>query len=293
MEGRGRCKGEVHGGERERALHGCVARRRASHGGMRCTRVCISRLCCVAQQRLLHGSECCTRLCVAGGVCCTNVLARGELLHEAVCALCEGSHCTGAGVAQTVCCTRACRMREAAVQQQALQRVLMQQVCCTSITTARQRACRVHAARGVRCTRAATAAAVRCTMAAVVARECAPRERGCCTKAGGVHRTRGRAARRQALHEAACTAGGGVCVAQELSLHESVARGGASPSLRVPPPQHSGPPGPPGSGRAAQPWGTGAGSNRGTATARPRHGHGTATARGQHGDVVCWEHPHD
>lgn len=257
------------------------------HADGHLTAACVARGCASHGCVVLHNSGCCTGASVArgcasqGGVCCTNVLARGELLHEAVCALREGSHCTGAGVAQTVCCTRACRTREAAVQQQALQRVLMQQVCCTSITTARQRACRVHAARGVRCTRAATAAAVRCTMAAVVARECAPRERGCCTKAGGVHRTRGRAARRQALHEAACTAGGGVCVAQELSLHESVARGGASPSLRVSPPQHSGPPGPPGSGRAAQPWGTGAGSNRGTATARPRHGHGTGTARGR------------
>lgn len=87
MEGRVRCKGEVHGGERECALHGCVARRRASHGGMRCTRVCISRLCCVAQQRLLHGSGCCTRLCVAGR----------RVLHK--------RPCTGRAVTRGCVCT--------------------------------------------------------------------------------------------------------------------------------------------------------------------------------------------
>lgn len=118
------------------------------HADGHLTAACVARGCASHGCVVLHNSGCCTGAGVArgcasqGGVCCTSVLARGELLHEAVCALREGSHCTGAGVAQIVCCTRVCHTREAAVQQQALQRVLMQQVCCTSITTARQRACR-------------------------------------------------------------------------------------------------------------------------------------------------------
>ena len=211
---------------------------RSTGGGVsaRCTTVrCMEPLTVV-----LH--SCCTRAGVARGhalhegVRCTSIVAQGKASHEIVQWVLQGLCVAQERVAQGwLCNSRHCR---GFAWDNSVAQVLHD-------GTFAECALHVGAWHKVR------VAQEQLLQQLCVARRQSLHKRSCRTKPGRVRHTRGsRVARGQLL--VACTTGG-LCVAQELSLHKSVARGRVSPFLCVSFPKNSGPPGspPPGSGRAA------------------------------------------